>query len=105
MSLSISTDDVRAVLIGGTWYECDPLSTKDHRSSFDLDAYEFYWQDGLHQRWVLGGGNEPLVPATGFGFTSGGLQYYGPLTSLQAVRTGTYVRRTASHNTKGEATA
>lgn len=83
MSLAIDTDDVTDVLIAGHWYV-----VKDQ--SFDLDSYEYVWKKGVGEYGppLLGGGSEDLIPATGFGFKDEkGVYTFGPLTSIQAVRT------------------
>lgn len=76
MSLAIDVDRVASVLIADSWY-----AVAD--SSFTLDSYEYLW-DGAA---VLGGGQDPLLPAIGFEFTeSSGYVMAGPLTAILAVR-------------------
>ena len=76
MSLAIDTDLVAAVLLIDGWHEVAG-------NSFDLDSYEFMWEG----RCVFGGGQDKLVPATGFGFnTESGTRIAGPITSVLAVR-------------------
>ncbi|MEN4399657.1 hypothetical protein A5768_08265 [Mycolicibacterium fortuitum] len=77
MSLAINTDDVTAVLLADGWHDVS-------NSSFDIDSYEYIWEDDL----VFGGGRDPLIPASGFSFSDAlGRRIAGPLTSVLAVRT------------------
>jgi hypothetical protein len=80
MSLRIEVDQVAAVLLADGWHCVEP-------GSFALDAYEFV-DGGEGGMVLLGGGQERLVPATGFMFTetSTNAGYFGPLTSVLAVR-------------------
>lgn len=80
MSLLINAESVAAVLIAGEWHDCEP-------KSFTLDSYEFAEDDG-QDAFVLHAGGRSGVCATGFQFTDKrGATVYGPLTSVQAVRT------------------
>jgi hypothetical protein len=71
MSLAIDTDDVQAVLLADGWHRVEV-------QSFDLDAYEYVWRDGV----ISSSG------AMGFTFTDGdiGAIIRGPLQSVLAVR-------------------
>jgi hypothetical protein len=101
MSLAIDIDAVTAVLLADGWHEVID-------DSFYLDAYEFLESPKPedpnldrerrgHAAWdsdaqtVLGGGQQRLVPATGFSFqtefTDTICWLSGPLTSILAVRT------------------
>jgi hypothetical protein len=85
MSLAIDVDKVKAVLLADGWHD-----VKD--ASFSLDSYEYLWYgDGDDRRdpmILLGGGDEPLIPARGFTFTTTDDDLLsGPLTSILAVRT------------------
>jgi len=84
MSLAIDCDYIKAVLVADEWYEIVP-------GSFDIDSYEFRdggVSDESRRKLLLGGGNESMIPSRGFVFTKGGGQtFYGPLTSIQMVRT------------------
>lgn len=74
MSLAINTDKVTGVLLADGWHDVKG-------KSFDLDSYEYVWEDRL----VHGGGASDVC-ATGFTFTDGqGSRYAGPLTAIQAV--------------------
>lgn len=73
MSLAINTNDVAAVLLADGWHV-----VLDH--SFDLDAYEFVWEDQV----VHPGGNSDVC-ATGFTFQTVGRRMFGPLTAILAV--------------------
>ena len=76
MSISINVDKVKSVMFGNQWFH-----VKD--DSFFLDSYEFTDNSGMS---YLGGGQDPLVPATGFSFVhTDGRRISGPLTALQAV--------------------
>jgi hypothetical protein len=82
MSLQINPGHVTAVLLADGWHH--------DVKGFDLDAYEYVQphpnpdRDGFI---LLGGGREPLVPATGFLFTEpDGTRLYGPLTSILAIK-------------------
>jgi hypothetical protein len=81
MSLAIDVDRVREVLLADGWHVVV-------NESFDIDAYEYLHADHM----LLGGGDEPLLPARGFTFdelSDGGLgriRISGPLTAVLAVR-------------------
>lgn len=76
MSIAINTDRVTEVLLTDGWHIVD-------KNSFDLDSYEYLWGERL----LLGGGHEPLIPATGFTFLDEtGSRISGPLTAVLAVR-------------------
>lgn len=77
MSLAIDVDNVTEVLLPDGWHVV-------YNATFHIDAYEFV--DG--HTALLGGGEEPLVPATGFAFVEkqGGPWVTGPITSVLAVR-------------------
>ncbi|MFJ8935372.1 hypothetical protein ACIRL0_06585 [Streptomyces sp. NPDC102365] len=75
MSLYIDVDRVTQVLLADKW-----LPVAD--GSFNLDSYEFHYQDNL----LHGGGNSG-VSSTGFVFKSTDGDYVaGPLTAIKAVR-------------------
>lgn len=75
MSLAIETDEVFAVLVGGSWW-------KVQKNSFDLDSFEF-----VHGGESVYGGGQSGVCATGFTFvTDTGVEMFGPLTAIQAVK-------------------
>ncbi len=81
MSLAIQVDDIRRVMIGGEWLGVD----KDERGvgTFLIDSYEY-----LHgETMLLGGGDEDMIPARGFGFRRAGAGTWvaGPLSAIQAV--------------------
>jgi hypothetical protein len=84
MSLSIVAETVVAVLLADGWHRVDP-------NSFGLDSYEFVEsEDG----YVLHGGGDSGVCATGFSFMSDDLDQQGeqvfiqgPLTAILAVKT------------------
>jgi hypothetical protein len=84
MSLAIEMSDVTAVLLADGWHEVA-------EDSFYIDSYEYVDSYPAHldrdPLVVLGGGREPLIPATGFTFrdTDGAL-IYGPMTSIIAVK-------------------
>lgn len=94
MSIAMDIDDVERVLIAGTWY-------KVLDDSFGMDSYEYIEgrQEGRNPIVLLAGGEDPLIPATGFYFKTGPcdlndpieVTYWmcGPMTSIQAVRYGT----------------
>lgn len=80
MSLRIDAEKVDQVLLPVVgWVNVE-------KGSFYLDSYEFV-EDGKDDAYLLlSGGQEKLVPATGFGFTSAdGVRCAGPLTSVLAV--------------------
>lgn len=84
MSLGIEVNEVVSVLLADGWHEV-------HDSSFYLDSYEYIEShpddDPARKMVYLNGGQEPLVPATGFTFReAGGTWMFGPLTSIVAVR-------------------
>ena len=82
MSLAIDIDKVTAVLLTDGWHE-----VKD--ASFSLDSYEYLWYQRRDDPMILlGGGDEPQIPARGFAFTTtDDDQLSGPLTSILAVKT------------------
>ncbi len=89
MSLAINIDRVKAVLLqDGKWY--DVQFFKDGRSSFALDAYEYVEHHPTNadkDRMPLGGGTEPLIPATGATWEGDDKQTYCcPITSIVAVQ-------------------
>ena len=79
MSLAIDVDSVTHVLLADGWHVVSD-------ESFGLDSYEFMWRKGMGDTPMLGGGQEDLIPATGFSFTEKGAAICGPLTSVLAVR-------------------
>lgn len=96
MSIWINVDLVEAVLLQDGWHEI-------RGKGMGLDAYEFIWWGDASVDWteareyrrthkdgdphvLLGGGREPLIPATGFYFTCRCGRLAGPLTSIMAVR-------------------
>lgn len=97
MSLAIDIDKITEVLLVDGWHKV--AMNKQGISTFDLDAYEYIQQRGEHKDplLLLPGGNEQLVPATGFNFAeSGGSIIYGPVTAILAVRTGKLSTRRVS---------
>lgn len=74
MSLHIDVDDVTAVLLDDGWHEV-------LEQSFELDAYECFFED---QR-VLGGGTDG-ISATGFAFTADDGVICGPANAIRALR-------------------
>ena len=80
MSIAINPDRVTKVMVGNAWY-----GVVDE--SFLLDSYEYVDDEMTY----LGGGQEALIPATGFTFLtlSGGggkvVRMSGPMTAIQAV--------------------
>jgi hypothetical protein len=77
MSLSIDVDKVTGVLLPDGWHDVAD-------NSFDVDAYEF-----VHHGETIHRGGEGGVTSEGFRFKDGGGQrFYGPLTTLQAIRIG-----------------
>jgi hypothetical protein len=84
MSLAIDIDKVTAVLLTDGWHQ-----VKD--ASFAIDSFEYLWYQRGGDRdpmILLGGGDEPLIPARGFGFTTtDDDNLSGPLTSILAVKT------------------
>jgi hypothetical protein len=83
MSIAINIDHVTEVLLADGWH-----TVADE--SFALDSYEYlqYHPNPDRDPFVLlGGGREPLIPATGFTFTeTTGHRISGPLTAVLAVR-------------------
>lgn len=84
MSLLIDVDHVTAVLLADGWH-----TVLDQ--SFELDAYEYVrgmemkdtlWPTGVR----LGGGAEPLVPATGAVWEEETGRICCPITAILAVR-------------------
>jgi hypothetical protein len=83
MSLAIDIRKIVRVLIGNKWYPVE---------DFGLDAYEYietwenpkgHWKE---EALLLGGAEKAAgVPATGFGFKSGGRYICGPISAIQAV--------------------
>jgi len=78
MSLAIDPDKVEAVLLADGWHEI---------TYFSLDSYEFVEPGESGGSFVLHGGGQSGVCATGFVFREGSFAYYGPLTAILAVRT------------------
>ena len=95
MSLWINLDLIEAVLLPDGWHTV--------QGGMGLDAYEYIWWGDSDEDWrkareyrtkykdgmphvLLGGGREPLIPATGFHFTCECGHMAGPLTSIVAVR-------------------
>lgn len=79
MSLAIDVDKVTDVLLADGWH-----AVKDY--SFSIDSYEYIWGGGGGDT-LLGGGNEPLLPAYGFAFTDHTERTLcGPLTAVLAVK-------------------
>lgn len=80
MSLKIDTDKVQQVLLPVVGW------IMVAGESFDLDSYEYVW-GSEDDRLLLGGGQEKLIPATGFVFKGDDGKFYaGPLTSVLAVQ-------------------
>lgn len=76
MSLSISVDKVKQVLLADGWH-------KVIDGSFDLDAYEFLWNDEV----LVGGGSVQGVPSTGAKWKEEDGSYIAcPLTAILAVK-------------------
>lgn len=80
MSLYINTNNVISVLLADGWHEVVD-------SSFDLDAYEMYWDSNGKDLLVLGGGQDKLTSTTGFSFKGLDGKVFGPLTSVLVVKT------------------
>lgn len=95
MSIWINIDLVEAVLLSDGWHTV--------QGGMGLDAYEYIWWGDADDDWrksreyrqkykggdphvLLGGGREPLIPATGFYFTCECGRLAGPVTSVIAVR-------------------
>lgn len=89
MSLAINIDKVRRVLLADGWHDCDLDDTEGPESSFWIDSYEFVTgtvaSRATRSDTLLGGGEEDLIPARGFGFVSSGAVIVGPLNSILAV--------------------
>lgn len=91
MSLAIDVDRVFAVLLVGQakWIPVDPMHKADRsKSSFQMDSYEYIWDGGREDgkpTIMLGGGQSPPIPSTGFRFNSGSMTLAGPMTSIVAV--------------------
>lgn len=74
MSLAIDTNRVTRVLLADGWHQVAD-------QSFDIDAYEYVWDDEL----IHGGGNSGVC-ASGFAFhTTSGTYIAGPLTAILAI--------------------
>jgi hypothetical protein len=76
MSLRINVDKVKQVLLADGWH-------KVIDGSFDIDAYEFLWNDTV----LVGGGTVQGVPSTGAMWTEEDGSYIAcPLTAILAVK-------------------
>ena len=90
MSLEINVDRVWGVLLSDGWHDVAPQADDKGISSFNLDAYEFVWDETL----IVGGGTVAGVPSTGFSFrevvknppSTQVRRIAGPLTAILAVR-------------------
>lgn len=81
MSLAIDVEKVTHVLLSDGWHLVEP-------KTFTLDAYEFleYPDDPDGDGFLLLGGGQSGMCATGFAFREGEFRVSGPLTALIAVR-------------------
>jgi hypothetical protein len=84
MSLAIDPSRVNAVLLADGWHNVDPIRDRlsDTTSSFILDAYEYV--DG--DRLIFNGEGAPTLSAMGFSFRQGDVRFFGPITSILAVK-------------------
>lgn len=81
MSLAIQIGDVVSVLLADGWHEVE-------NTSFTIDSYE-YLEDSSADSFVLHGGGQSGICATGFRFledTERGTYLAGPLSAILAVR-------------------
>ena len=85
MSLAIDPGRVNAVLLADGWHNVDPIRDRlnDTTSSFTLDGYE-YVEDG---RVLFSGEGAPTLSAMGFSFRQGEVRFFGPITSILAIKT------------------
>lgn len=109
MSLAIDVDRVAEVLLADGWHEVETYKGRPDVSTFDVDSFEFLKHpdgcdgDGMdahggghESRLLIGGGAEPLVPATGATWAEKGRQVYCPITSILATRSMPMKRRSSS---------
>jgi len=85
MSLAIDPSRVNAVLLADGWHNVDPIRDRlnDTTSSFVLDGYEYV--DG--DRVLFNGEGAPTLSGMGFSFRQGDVRFFGPITSILAVKT------------------
>ena len=90
MSLAIDVDKITGVLMADGWHEV--TKRQDGKSSFCMDAYEYLWYRGPDRHdpeLCLGGGAEPLIPATGACWSEkGDITVFCPMNAILAVRYG-----------------
>lgn len=84
MSLAIDPARVSAVLLADGWHNVDPIPGRlsDRTSSFTLDTYEFVEDNHV----LFNGEKAPTLSAMGFTFRQGEVRFYGPITSILAVK-------------------
>jgi hypothetical protein len=80
MSLAIDVEKIATVLLADGWHLID-------EKSFTLDSYEFleFPDDPNGERFLLHGGGQSGVCATGYSFIENALRVSGPLTAVLAV--------------------